>query len=349
MLVKYYGLVKDDKYPNTPEAPRISFLSDGLFRATQPKFLNDQSEGKFYPYFNEFSPADHEWARKQHNLMSYGIPYPISQEELENFYLRPTGLRTGDLSPQILKANTGFESMHAYDISQFDKIVDKFNSLIIELLSSQLGVISLSKSDRNKLMWTYYASEGKGVAVTFNKDHTFFSRFPAVDVSYKLEDRACITYFNGVIRINGFPAKSFTNINMSNPMDVFQAAVSDGIDMDKLARCLIAAKTEEWERENEARLIIPTSYCEEFRGNIVSPLLGEIKHPTLEQAFPPYKAVSLKKIPFEAFESLILGYNISSEHKELVINQIKSNANLAHIKVKQARHNNFGDIETFEI
>lgn len=68
--------------------------------------------------------------------------------------------------------------MDEYDQLQLTKIAEGINNFLVEALSCHLGILSLSKSDTNEIMWTHYASEGKGLAVTFNKNHPFFNQFP---------------------------------------------------------------------------------------------------------------------------------------------------------------------------
>jgi hypothetical protein len=88
LLVKYYGLVLDEESKEL--SPRSDFLSNGLFRMTQPKYLNNKgSEAKLLPYFNKFSPADLAWARKQHDKIQIDPTYKPTAEELINFHLRP--------------------------------------------------------------------------------------------------------------------------------------------------------------------------------------------------------------------------------------------------------------------
>ena len=81
MLVKYYGLAFD-KEKNT-WLPRSNFILNGLFRMTQPKYLNDKgSEARLWPYFNKFSPADYAWAKK--SILNFS--FLISILHLLNFW-----------------------------------------------------------------------------------------------------------------------------------------------------------------------------------------------------------------------------------------------------------------------
>lgn len=84
MLVKYLGTTTNEQ---NEHIPRSEFLENGLFRMTQPKFLNDKgSEAKFFPYFDKFSPADMAYARKCFFRFNAGInPEEPSDEQLINF------------------------------------------------------------------------------------------------------------------------------------------------------------------------------------------------------------------------------------------------------------------------
>ena len=172
MLVKYYGL--DFNQEKNTWLPRSKFISNGLFRMTQPKYLNDKgSETRLWPYFNKFSPADYAWAKKKHSEFQFSNSHSPSIEFLERFYLKPSGIRYGDSFPHML-SEAGYSSMNEYDELQLNNIVKKLNNFLVETLSCHLGVFSLSSSDKNELMWTHYASEGKGLAVTFKPEHPFF-------------------------------------------------------------------------------------------------------------------------------------------------------------------------------
>ncbi|MGY4879319.1 DUF2971 domain-containing protein [Vreelandella aquamarina] len=43
-------------------------------------------------------------------------------------------------------------------------------------LSDNLGVLSLSRTEDNLLMWSHYADEGKGLVIGFDEDHEFFKQ-----------------------------------------------------------------------------------------------------------------------------------------------------------------------------
>ena len=45
---------------------------------------------------------------------------------------------------------------------------------LLELFSDSLGVLSLSRTESNLLMWTHYADEARGIVVGFDESHSFF-------------------------------------------------------------------------------------------------------------------------------------------------------------------------------
>lgn len=62
-----------------------------------------------------------------------------------------------------------------------DRINAKTDSYIVgqELMSrlgDNFGVLSLSRTDSSLLMWTHYASDGKGIVLGFDDEHSFFKQ-----------------------------------------------------------------------------------------------------------------------------------------------------------------------------
>jgi len=60
-------------------------------------------------------------------------------------------------------------------------VKEKTNSFVVgqelmSLLSDNLGVLSLSRTENNLLMWSHYADEGKGIVIGFDDEHSFFKQ-----------------------------------------------------------------------------------------------------------------------------------------------------------------------------
>lgn len=323
MLVKYYELIHDENLKR--KAPRYSFISDGLFRMTQPKYLNDKNECKLVPYFNRFSPADLAWAKKRCCEFHRGPSYEWSDEELINVFLKPPEkARFGDCFPSFFKDVTGYNSIEEFDKAEFDSKVKIMNDNLVDILSSWFGVFSLCKTDINELLWTHYASEGKGIAVTFKQEHDFFKKYALKDVSYCPDDRATITYYKGTWRINGEPLKKFLSSDGKTP-DVSKLNEQD---LRMIHDRLVFSKGEIWNYEDEARILFSLSLRE------------KIKNDNPE--------ICLIKIPFDAFESIVFGYKTSKQDKDLIIEKVNANPELAHLKLKEVRFNTYGNLETKE-
>lgn len=348
MLVKYLGTTTNQ------HIPRSEFLENGLFRMTQPKFLNDKgSEAKFFPYFDEFSPADIAYARKRFLKFNAELnPELPSDEELINFYLKPAGERyTLEKFPTLL-GFTGYDSIEAYNAAQkenLEKAIKGFNSFVLEALSCYIGIFSLSKNAVNELMWTHYANQGMGLAVTFKEEHPFFKEFQPHDVSYKHQDRASITYYEGTIRINGEYSDSFKIKEELNLLNLYKLFSQDSTKYMELIKRLLYSKYEDWKYEEEIRIICPLQLCEGNSGNIIEPSFDSKIPENLLTMFSEYPEICFKKIPFDAFDSIIFGYAVSDSQREDIITKAQRNPNLGHLRFEQADHDIYGKIVIKEL
>lgn len=346
MLLKYFGEITTDNKSNP--FPRVSFLTDGLFRFTQPAFLNDKgSEGKFFPYFNEFSPADIEWAKKQDASISRAGSGELSDSELINDYLKPTGVRVGEIAPHLVKIQSGHQSIDEYDRDTFESTVYTFNKTITDLLSQNIGIFSLCKSENNEHMWTHYASEGRGIAISFNEEHSFFKINKPKDVSYKVKDRATITYYKGSLRVNGYPSRSFINAPTKSDAELFMSLLSSGIDIEDLTRRLLFSKANHWSIENETRILLPLSSCEYKCGREIKSETANKLQGCAPGIFLTSSEINLKKIPFSAFDTFYFGYETPPDNIEKIMSLIKKNPELSHVKVKKMRFDIYGHLQAY--
>lgn len=347
MLVKYLGTTYHDKYKKW--LPRTEFLENGMFRMTQPKFLNDRgSEAKFYPYFGEYSPADIANARKRfHRFNINSRPDEPSNEHLINFYLKPTGMRYSVEEFPTLLGFTDYNSVEEYNEAQAKNLIKNvrnFNSFILEALSCHIGIFSLSKNAQNELMWVHYANNGEGLVVCFNEDHTFFNELELCEVSYKEEDRASISYVEGTVRING---ETFSQFKLPEELDIrslLTALAPKENYYKQVAKNLCYTKSQKWDYEEEMRLIMPLMSCEDKKGNIVRPNFDSSIPEDIKCYFPPYNEIYLKKIPFDAIESIIFGYATDEVFKALTIDKVRNTPHLKHIKFKQTEFDVRGEI-----
>lgn len=348
MLVKYYGLIPDQN--GISHSPRTEFLSDGLFRVTQPVYLNDKgSETKLYPYFNKFSPADFAWAKREATKSKGVPPTPLSNEDLERLFLKPMGIRYGKAFPHLRVLEDEYSSIEEYDEAEFVRVVQLINHTLIQVLSCQAGVLSLAKSDVNELMWTHYASEGKGIAISFKEGHPFFQKNRPKDIDYNPEGRATFTYYEGSMRINGEPIDTFKVGSDGDQHKILFEIFSKGIDIQDMSDRLFYSKEEKWRYEDEARIIFGLSSTDKKFGNDFEPDIDSKVKEIMSNLFQYNPEVCLKEIPFDAFESLTFGYSIDEKVKENIIRKVDENSELKHLKIKQVKHNIYGELQAEDI
>ncbi len=346
MLVKYLGTQFDEK--SKTWLPRSEFLENGLFRMTQPKFLNDKgSEARFYPYLNEFSPADLAYARKRFNSFNLGSQTQQPSDADLNFFLESTGEHyTLENTPTLL-GFTDYNSIEAYNEAQsknLKKAVMELHSLVLEMISSRIGVFSLSKDANNQKMWVHYADNNMGLAVTFKEEHSFFKNLDLQDVSYKPEDRASFTYYKNTIRINGEPLEHLQIDDHINLLNLHRLVSKNKDKFNELKRRLLYTKSEIWNEEQEKRIICPLEFCEEKKGKTITPNLNKNIPDHLFKEFPEYSEICLKKIPFDAFDSIIFGDSVPDLQKEVIIKKAQNNPYLNHLIFKQASFDMHGKI-----
>lgn len=301
MYFKYSGF---DRETNSV---RVSFLKDGLFRFTQPKYLNDPKEGKPKFYFHKYSPKDIALARKEllkDSAFSFGNQ--LSDDEVINLALNPfPSLRFGDAFPHLVQQK-GFSSMEEYDKSQLQKIFNNFH----DKLNIEIGVFSLAKNKNNNVMWSSYCNGYNGLVVEFGQGIEGLPRFISKEVSYDPETIDFeISLNEGIVRFNG---EKIDLISKDTPKIT-----------DSLIESFLFHKTRAWSYEEEFRLV--SRLCDT---NIAK---GEIY---------------LRNIPFELFRAIYIGCKVNSKDKENLLSIILNNRELQHINIYHQGFNELtGDIE----
>jgi hypothetical protein len=313
MLVKYIGKVFEPTGGSaglgTYEV-RTTCLNNGLFRFTQPNYLNDNgSEFRLYPYFNEISPLDRKYGIKKFRQDNWQAnPKDPSDESIK--VKLGIHLKDNRYDPAVWQGLNGIP-IAEFDNNSWVEQTERINHELVENISNVLGIFSLSKNPLNEHMWVMYATEGQGIAIEFDEEHPFFKQHLPEPVSYLKEDRATYTYFEGVELICGMKLKNLTLEKL------------DIKDMNILTNHLSLTKKSSWSQEEEMRIIMK-----------------------LDEADSHIRPdISLKKIPFGAFKNIILGYNVDKLLEDK-IDQIRlKNSELSHVKIKRVKHNHLGELE----
>lgn len=340
MIYKYLGEAVDSS--SGTFGPRATCLGDGLFRITQPALLNDKtSEFRAAVYFNEFSPADYEWARQEERKYQLEPSYQPSNDELERMFLKPFGVHYGEAMPHLWTSHERFRSMDEFDQAHVEEIAGRINSAAVGIFSTLFGVLSLCEEPANKLMWTHYGSEGRGLAVGFDEKHAFFARAGLRRVSYEAADRASITYFKGTVRLNGrwmLPDPDGSR---------FVGLIQDQRELRSMMDRFVYAKEAIWSYEREQRLLVPLSQRDSevtsagvFHPSSLPPDLAA----KFASILPSEPKICLKRIPFDAFTEVLLGYDVSSDSEMRVRQLLERNSELEHVVLKRMRVNAFGEL-----
>jgi Protein of unknown function (DUF2971) len=142
---------------------RISLLTDGLIRFTQPGDLNDPFEIR--PILARIG-SNAEIARQLEGLaledFRKRLGAQMSEEQLRGLAARAIAfLLRSPVAPLISQAMTG-----ALGVIN--------NKIFPESINKVFGVMSLSETARSSLMWAHYGESYQGIALEFDTESPFF-------------------------------------------------------------------------------------------------------------------------------------------------------------------------------
>ena len=156
---------------------RIDILNNRYIRFTQPSALNDPFE--LLPMFEELFPENivmetilnppfeyiEEALGKQYENLSSEQKTQISLEQLISIIRK---------NPQLVKnILKEIEPTLSKEVKEF---TPKAKDMLSEMLQTNLGILSLSETIENPLLWSHYAFAHKGFAIEFDTAHDFFNR-----------------------------------------------------------------------------------------------------------------------------------------------------------------------------
>jgi len=281
--------------------PRSRFISDQMFRITQPDCLNDPFEMQPRILLEEYSPEDREEARKQAQEANFFSDSEPNDEDIERFFLAPFPKGRYDEArfPGLWPAKIPELRPESFQtISELDEFKARMiREDIQELLNNTFGVLSLTKDPSNLLMWSHYGAEHRGIAVGLDCAHHFFSDAGVLkDIDY-LPKRVAISSNGGIIRIAGKQLKKET-------LPPIQT---------------LLRKHPDWDYEEELRFVVPLAAADE-------PLRDD-----------QGQMIYLKKIPHAAIKAIILGARVDEQQRLDIIAKLRKEINMRHVRVFQAK------------
>lgn len=267
-------------------AERIDILKSGMIRFTQPSVFNDPFE--MSPYIeaiatdqfidNKFNKEHQAHVLKAYNNRPFSFRWKIP---FSQFYL---SFEKSELVNKIKDSAKGAALSAARES-------------IPNNIDAAVGILSLTNSLDNLLMWAHYADSHKGMVIEFNGEHEFFNR-RVVDSQNTLGLDADLRKEYGFLR----PVKYDKNrpaLTVSEIKDFSQLLV----------------KSDDWAYEEEVRLLMPLPKAD----RVISGDHGGNIH--------------LFAIPPLAITRVILGAKAHQNLKDEIIELIRLKKELEHIQV----------------
>lgn len=145
---------------------RIKFLKNGMIRFTQPQAFND-------PF--ELKPS----------IIAFGTG-SYFEEVLDKKFTALIEEQYNELPPEIRKVITK-DAFIIYAESKKESVIEGMQNLAVnavpmlekvihEGFEKHVGVLSLTETSNNLLMWAHYANSHEGMVVGFNSEHPFFDQ-----------------------------------------------------------------------------------------------------------------------------------------------------------------------------
>lgn len=218
-----------------------------------------------------------------------------------------------------------------------EDLISKLLLARIKSIVSPYGIVSLSETPRNLLMWAHYANEHRGICIGFKPD-LFESQEAKSKTMHEAESY--------------LPIK--VNYDSQRPQNIV-----DEIDIKEEIkyhiRSQLLTKSDDWMYEKEHRCILPLDWADQFKrttndfeDELISDLidlgiLSEIENNTYEgygittmsaASYSSKEAVFLKKVDPSKIVSIHLGCNMKKDEKEIIINEIGMKGSiLEHVKL----------------
>lgn len=259
---------------------RKDFFSNLKLRFTQPNELNDPRE--CVPELKFRDPR--------------GYINAVIQRNFESGYLKLLS-ENPNMTPQhaltaCIKASSTLENDYIENHEEWVKrVFDKF----MEVTNRDIGVLSLTESNNNELMWAHYADSHNGYVIGFESEHSFFKPTNS-------DPKSCGELMN-VVYGDISPVVYIETGSFSIPKEVF------------------FTKTERWSDEREWRIIKMLEHANEQINESI--YLFEVPSDAIKEVIFGCKVTSKAREEIESnFQELVphvtfrqASYNHKSEFK----------------------------------
>jgi hypothetical protein len=285
---------------------RIDIFENGTIRYTQPKEFNDPFEA--LPYIKSLADeetisksADKIWDKQSafdETLAKKLAEHPKFQaltQDKKDLVTLFANQKMKHIVPSLLP------QMHSFfknAMSLKGKPGGKMHQTIVEAINDTIGILCLTESFDNLLMWSHYSNSHKGFVVGFDKSHRYFKRS---------HNKAGLAgYVKNVRYTKNRPEFMFFDSNRSEEENIAN-----------WVKNFIWVKSIEWEYENEWRIVNTLRNADsKFDSNGTK--------------------VYLFDFPLESIKSVYLGCKMLPEKKKQILSIIKGESRLNHVVVLES-------------
>lgn len=278
-------------------AKRIDILQNRLIRFTQPKALNDPFEAQ--PYFyalgkKGFASAYADCIRRA-PYRAWKDYKRVMRTDLDRFALASKVENDPDYAEWLYK------KLHKQGLDDLlDELLDKFD--FFAPLHNTAGILSLSKTRDNLLMWAHYTEGHTGFVLVLDGTHDFFKG-----------DRAW----------HGFAKPAPVEYRCERPRLRAEETSKETVMSE-----IFFVKSLDWKYEKEWRYLKFRAYanklCRDSNDLDVNLFKNDLD-------------VNLFKLPPKCVIGVILGSKSSPELKEKILALQREDPEFGHLQIQQAR------------
>lgn len=240
---------------------------------------------------------------------------PARKEFFENFLLRASSRNSLNDPFEIMPSTISFAKfLHSIGETRWGHSIRDIETTMKEKkingikqygkidLFDRTGIISLTETKRNLLMWSHYADSHKGMVVEFDMNHVFFHS--PIDGNN----------FEGLVHRVRYDRDRPDNVKSWYEWFIY--------------------KSDEWIYEKEHRLLVPLSHCSVCFDGL--PDAGKIIDARSINDCYKDKYLCMFKIPESALVSVTFGVEMSPKVKSEITQAINMNSDLSHLRIYQA-------------
>lgn len=190
-----------------------------------------------------------------------------------------------------------------------EKVKDALNHLLE--FKTKIGIYSLSKINSHNLLWSHYASGGRGYCLEYD-----IEKLKLGGIENSFDDLLLVEYLEKIPELN----------------------IDDMIDQKNFISKLIATKSKDWEYEEEIRLIFNNSSLKNYHSSALSSIFFGVNMPDSHQN-RLIEALDNRNIEFyKSFKeknSYTFKWQLIHENKRNIVNSI----NKYSFKILKINHN----------